>query len=288
MIPTMKQTTAPLTRGRRLAIRVIGAIGVVLFAFLSIVALNVLGIMPSGSDGSPDDPAPSMEARYGAAHPGEAVHAVGAIAIVAAGACALVALLVRPERAGYAYQVLAVTTGVMLTLPIVGDPDNVGGQAGPIDPFLLVLTLPALAAALFAAPWRRPEGPWRPRLLVLAAVAAVPAAWYGIDQALLQRNTFPPTADPHHNAHWWVMAMIAFAIVLVMAAGALPGRGWRLGTSLAAATAIGIGLASLAASASASALAPPAAVAAIAWGVVGLWLSLPNAVVRGAGPPELQ
>ena len=37
-----------------------------------------------------------------------------------------------------------------------------------------------------------------------------PAAWYGVDQALLQRNTFPPTADPHHNGHWWVMAIVAF------------------------------------------------------------------------------
>lgn len=284
----MKQTTVGLTRGRRFAIRVVGAIGVVLFAFLSIVALNVLGVVPSGTEGSPDDPAPSAQARYGAAHPGEAVHAVGAVALVAIGGCALVALLVRPERAGYAYQVLAVMTGVLLTLPVVGDPDNVGGQAGPIDPLLLVLTLPALVAALLAAPWRRPEGPWRPRLLLLAAAAGVPAGWYGIDQGLLQRNTFPPTADPHHNAHWWVMAIMAFTVVLVMAAGALPGRGWRLGTILAAVTAIGIGIASLAASASASALAPLGAVAAIAWGVVGLWLSLHSAVVRGAGPPELR
>jgi len=276
----MTQTAVPITPGRRLAIRVVGAIGVAMFAFLSIVALNVLGVVQSGTEGSPDDPAPSLEARYGATHPDEAVHAVGAVALVATGAGALVALLVRPERAGYAYQVLAVMTGVLLTLPIVGDPDNVGGQAGPIDPFLLMLPLPALVAALLAAPWRRPEGPWRPRLVVLAAVAAVPAGWYGIDQALLQRNTFPPTADPHHNAHWWAMAIIAFAIVLVMAVGALPGRGWRLGTGLAAATAIGIGLASLAAGASASALAPPAAVAAIGWGLMGLWLSLHEAAAQ--------
>ena len=201
------------------------------------------------------------------------------------GASALVALLVWPERAGYAYQVLAVMTGVLLTIPVVGDPDNVGGQAGPIDPFLLVLTLPAFVAALLAAPWRRPEGPWRPRVLMLAAVGAVPAAWYGIDQALLQRNTFPPTADPHHNAHWWAMAIIAFAIVLVMAAAALPGRGWRLGTGLAAATAIGIGLASLAAGASASALAPlgavgPTARAAQSQSCV---MSMRSAVGRGCG-----
>jgi len=43
----MKHTAAPLTRGRRLAIRVVGAIGVLLFAFFSIVALNVLGVVAS-------------------------------------------------------------------------------------------------------------------------------------------------------------------------------------------------------------------------------------------------
>lgn len=79
----MKHTAAPLTRGRRLAIRVVGAIGVLLLAFFSIVALNVLGVVASGTEGAPDDPAPSVEARYGAAHPGEAVHAVGAVALVA-------------------------------------------------------------------------------------------------------------------------------------------------------------------------------------------------------------
>lgn len=51
----MKHTAAPLTRGRRLAIRVVGAIGVLLLAFFSIVALNVLGVVASGTEGAPDD-----------------------------------------------------------------------------------------------------------------------------------------------------------------------------------------------------------------------------------------
>lgn len=253
----MQRTDKPLSRGRRLAVRVVAVLGLLLFSFFfSIVALNTLAIIPAGGEGSPEDPPPSAEARFGAAHPGEAVHAAGAVAIVAIGASGLVALIARPERAGHAYQVLASMTAVLLTMPVVGDPDNVGGQAGPLDPFMLVVVVPAVVAALLAAPWRRrdSEKGWRPRLLVLAAIGAIPGAWYGVEQALFQRNTFPPTADPHHNAHWWAMAIIAFMVVLVMMAAALPGRGWRLGSIPSAVAAIGIGAASLVAGSAASAL----------------------------------
>jgi hypothetical protein len=283
----MERTEKPLSRGRRLAVRIIAVLGLLLFSFFfSIVALNTLGVVPSGAEGSPDDPPPSAEARFGAAHPGEAVHAVGAIAVVVIGASGLVAMIVRPERPGYAYQVLAAMTGVLLTLPIVGDPDNVGGQAGSIDPVLLLVIVPALVAALLAAPWRRrgSDNRWRTRLLALAAIGAIPAAWYGVDQALFQRNTFPPTADPHHNAHWWAMAIIAFMVMLVMAEAALPGRGWRLGATLAAAAAGGVGVASLMAGSAASAVPTVWAVAAIAWGFAGLWLSVRDAVAACNNP----
>jgi hypothetical protein len=209
----MQRTEKPLSRGRRLTVRIVAMLGLLLFGFFfSIVALNTLGVVPSGAEGSPDDPPPSAEARFGAAHPGDAIHAVGAVAVVVIGASGLIAMIVRPERPGPAYQVLAAMTGVLLTLPIVGDPDNIGGQAGKIDPFLLLVVVPAVVAALLAAPWRRrgSDDRWRTRLLALAAIGAIPAAWYGVDQALFQRNTFPPTADPHHNAHWWAMAIIAF------------------------------------------------------------------------------
>jgi hypothetical protein len=277
----MQRTDKPLSRGRKLAVRVVAVLGLLLFSFFfSIVALNTLGIVPAGAEGSPEDPPPSAEARFGAAHPGEAVHAAGAVAVVAIGASGLVALIARPERPGHAYQVLASMTAVLLTLPVVGDPDNVGGQAGPLDPFLLVVVMPAVVAALLAAPWRRrdSEKGWRPRLLVLAAIAAIPAAWYGVEQALFQRNTFPPTADPHHNAHWWAMAIVAFMVVLLMMAAALPGRGWGLGAIPSAVAAISIGAASLMAGSAASALEQEWAIAAITWGVVGVWLSVREAV----------
>lgn len=156
---------------------------------------------------------------------------------------------------------------VVVTLPLVGDPDNFGGQAGSIDPVFLVLVIPSIVASLLALPW----GDWRsgdarPRFLVLAAVAAVPAAWYGVDQALMQRNTFPPTADPHHNAHWWVMAAFAFMVVLVTAAAALPGRGRRLGAFLAGASSFAVGVGSVLEESAASAVSIGWALAAMLWG----------------------
>jgi hypothetical protein len=202
----------------------------------------------------------------------------GALGVLLIGGSGLVGLIARPERSGYAYQVLAGMTGVVLTLPIVGNADNVGGQAGWIDPVLLVLVLPSVAAALLAKPWqhRRSREGWRPRLLLLAAVGAIPATWYGIDQAWLQRNTFPPTADPHHNAHWWVMAIMAFMAVLVVAAAALPSVGWRLGVWVASLAGIAVGVASLIAGSSASAVGWGWAIAAVVWGSVGIWLTVPG------------
>ncbi len=211
----MQRTDKPLSRGRRLAVRVVAVLGLLLFSFFfSIVALNTLATVRAGAEGSPEDPPPSAEARFGAAHPGEAVHAAGAVAVVAIGASGLVALIARPERPRHAYQVLASMTAVLLTLPVVGDPDNVGGQAGPVDPFLLVVVAPAVVAALLAAPWRRrdSEKGWRPRLLVLAAIGVIPAAWYGVEQALVQRNTFPPTADPQALEQGWAIAAIAWGV----------------------------------------------------------------------------
>lgn len=266
------------TRGRKVGIRIAAGLGLILFTFFfSVVAAEAMDIIQGGAEGSPDDPPPSAAARFGAAHPGEAVHVAGALSVLAIGGSGLVALIARPERSGFAYQVLAAMISVVATLPLVGDPDNFGGQAGSIDPVFLVLVIPSIVASLLALPW----GDWRsgdarPRFLVLAAVAAVPAAWYGVDQALMQRNTLPPTADPHHNAHWWVMAAVAFMVVLVTAAAALPGRGWRLGAFLAGASSFAVGVGSVLEESAASAVSIGWALAAMLWGVVTVWL-----VVRG-------
>jgi len=266
-----------LTRGRRLSVRVAALLGLLLFGFFfSIVAAEALGVIQSEPEGDPDDPPASAEAVLGASRPGEAVHVVGALGVLVLGGTALVGLFLRPERSGSAYQVLATMSGILLTAPIVGNPDNRGGQAGWIDPLFLIVVTPAVVAAALARPWRH----WRLRrvrgsqFLVLGAVAAVPLGWYGLNQALMQRNTYPPTADPHHNAHWWAMSCLAFIVVLVVAAAALPSDGWRLGPRVAGLAAIALGIASLVASSSASAIWLGWALIAILWGLTGVWLTL--------------
>ncbi len=271
--------------GRRVAIRILAALALALFAFFfSLVAAEALGVVEAGSQGSPNDPPPSAEARAGAMRPGEAVHVVGALAILAVGASGLIALIARPEDAGHSYQVLGAMGGLTLTLPIVGDPNNVGGQAGVIDPVPLAFVVPAVAAALLARPWRYRPREWRPRFFALAALGSIPAAWYGVEQALIQRNTFPPTADPHHNAHWWAMAVFAFVVVFVIAAAALPSARWRLGPRLAGLAAVAFGIASLVAQSSASAVWAGWAVAALVWGLVAIWFTFRD--VRGTVAPN--
>ncbi|HEX2053022.1 MAG TPA: hypothetical protein VHJ78_04745 [Actinomycetota bacterium] len=262
--------------GRRAGIRIAAILSLLLLSFFfGLVALEAAGVVESGGRGSPDDPPPSREALLGAAMPGETVHVAGAAAVVVLVASGLISLAVRPEGSASAQHVLAVSVGLILTLPLVGNPDNRGGQAGWFDPLFLLVALPGVGAALLARPFRHlRSGENGPRLgFVALAAAALPAAWYGVGQALLQRNTFPPTADPHHNAHWWAMSVFAFGLVLVVAAASLPSVGWRLGPAVAALGAIAVGVASLLSPSSASAIGAGWAVAAVLWGVAVIALT---------------
>ena len=280
-MPRMRPASdSRLSRSRSISVRVLAALGLVTYSLIFVfVAAEASGIMTLSPVGSPDDPPPSAEALAGAAAPGEAVHLIGALAGWALGASGLIALLLLPRRPAAARQVLAAALASLVVVPLVGNPDNVGGQAGVIDPVFLLLAIPPLVAALVAGPFHGVRsGPLRPLLLILAAVAFPVAAWWGVGQALNQRNTFPPIADPHHQAHWHVMAVVAFAVVLVVAAAALGGRGWRLGATTAGLSATALGVISIAAPAAASAVAPMCAVAALVWGgalLSATWLDKP-------------
>jgi hypothetical protein len=176
-----------LSPARRNTVRVLAGIGLVTFCFLLIfVATDALG---RAGDQLELEPPGSREAQIGADHPGEVVHIAGALAAATIGGTGLIALLVRPQRAGSATQAGASTLAMLLAVAIIGDPDNHGGHGLLVDPAFLILALPPLAAALTAAPWRvwRRE-PHQRRLLVLAALV-LPIVVYGIDQGLLQRNT---------------------------------------------------------------------------------------------------
>lgn len=263
------ESTAELGRARRFAVRVLAALGLLTFSFMLVfVATDAIGRVGQEPELVP---AESREAEIGASYPGEAVHIVGAIAAVTIGASGLVGLIVRPQRAGSATQTGAAAVAMLMTTVVVGNPDNHGGQAGLIDPAFAIMALPPLAAALVAAPWRGwTRAVVNRRLLVLAAVA-LGGLWYGFDQGLMQRNTWPPMADPHHQAHWYAMSVLAFTVVLVIAGASSGGRGWRTAAVTAGTGAAAVGAVSLFVPGSASALHPVWAAAAAAWGVVVLW-----------------
>lgn len=265
----MNADTVDLTRRRRITVRMLAVLGLVTFSFMLMFVVSDA----KGRVGQVHqlEPAGSPEAQIGADHPGETVHIAGAAAALALGGTGLIGLIARPQRAGSATQAGAASIAMLITIGIVGDPDNYGGQGLLFDPAFLILALPPLAAASAAAPWRawRHGRVPRPRLLAVALLA-LPAVWYGIDQGVMQRNTWPPLADPHHQAHWYAMSVFAFATVLVVAGAALQGRGWRLAATSAAAAASAAAVSSLLDPASASALPTLWAVVALAWGAAVL------------------
>jgi hypothetical protein len=258
-----------MTRPRRMTVRLLAVLGLASFSFMLLFVVSDA----AGRIGQVHQlgPAGSAEARSGADHPGETVHITGAVAALAIGGTGLVGLIVRTQRAGSATQTGAAAIAMLITIAIVGDPDNYGGQRLWIDPAFLVLALPPLAAAASARPWHawRQGGMRRPRLLVLAALA-LPGLWYGIDQGLMQRTTWPPLADPHHQAQWYAMSVLAFLAMVVVAAASLHGRGWRVAAGNAGLAASALAIASLLDPTSASALPMMWAVAAMIWGAAVL------------------
>jgi hypothetical protein len=261
---------AAVPGSRTATVRTLAAVGLVTFSFMFVlVVLDALG----RSGPLPHLEAPgSAAARLGADHPGEAVHLAGALAGLAIGASGLVGLLVRPRAPGFAVQTGGVALGSIVAILVMGDPDNHGGQAGPVDLVFLLFALPVAAAALAAVPWRdrdrdRGRGRARRTPLVLLATLGLPTAVFGLQQALLQRTTWPPLADPHHQSHWYVMAVLGLVAVPVVAGAAAAGQGWQLGPTAVGLSAGAVAVASLLEPAAASALHPGWAVAALAWGL---------------------
>jgi hypothetical protein len=254
-----------LGRGSRVAVRVLALLGLVSFSFMLVFV--VADAASRISEEQSLEPPGSAEARIGAEHPGETVHIAGAVTALTIGVSGLVGLIIAPTRAGSATQTGAAVIAMLLTTVITGNPDNRGGQAGIIDPAFLILALPPLGAVVIARPWRawRAAGK-RPRYFFLAALA-LPGAWYGIQQALMQRNTWPPMADPHHQAHWLATAIAAFAILFAVTGAGLPGRGWRVAGVTSGLGAVALAGASLVDRTAASALAPVWAIVAFVWGV---------------------
>lgn len=257
-------------------------VSLLFFGFITLlIAVESAGLVTSERVGEPTDPAPSAEAIAGAVAPAESVHVVGSVGLLALGAAGLIGLILRPGQAGRAAHALASMIAVLAIAPVVGDPDNVGGQAGPVDPLFVVIALPGLAAALVALRPRRLRLHPDRTLLTLAGLGAVPLVWYGVSQALIQRNTFPPSADPHHNAHWWAMSAVALMVVLVVAVSGLGLRGWRIGAVLAGATGIAIGTASMLDGGAASTLGLPWSLLLTLWAAAVFSTSLIPFILSG-------
>ena len=140
-----------------------------------------------------------------------------------------------------------------------------------------MIAIPGTVAGAVAL--RHERAKWRPTWLLLGASAS-PAIWFAVEQALRQRNTFPPSADPHHNAHWWAMSVLAFAIVTLAFAWAFTRA--RGTVSLAGMSALVVAGVALIRGDAASAPARPWAVGAVAWGVTALAVA---ARTRGAPLP---
>jgi hypothetical protein len=268
----MPSRLTPFSKSRDLTIRSFAGLGVLLVGFiLFVVIADAARTDHSAPEEEPGDPPPSKEALAGAESPGESIHLVGGLGLLAIAGSGLTVAFAKPERSGTALQVAAVMIGILITAPIIGDPDNRGGMAAPIDPLFVMVALPGLLAAVVAKPWRDlAASKRRTHILSLARLGAIPITWYGVGQALIQRNTFPPNADPHHNAHWWAMSALAFAGILVLSGAGLGLRGWRVGAATVGLSGIAFGIASSVAVETASTVSLPWSIATILWSLAVL------------------
>ena len=200
----------------------------------------------------------------------EAVHLVGAISFALIVAAGLIPQLIAPARNVAAFQ-QALVAGLALldTAAIVGDPDNQGGQYGPFDVTYVIFFAPLLILAAFH-PARRDLlkiVQLRAPLVLMAAVIAVPLCIYGVNQGLIQRNSWPPSSDPHHNSHWFVMAELAFTIPLAAGVAGLGGRGWQVVSAITPVTLAALGTISVLFPKAPSSLG-------IGWGVLAIMTAL--------------
>lgn len=122
------------------------------------------------------------------------------------------------------HQVLATMLGLIIMAFIVGDPDNYGGNKGIFDLAFLIVIIPALFILLLHPDKKKMlnfdfKNVSKP-LFVLFSTLLIPFFIYGIQQSLMQRNSFPPLSDIHHS-HWHTMGTVAFATILTGLVGSL-------------------------------------------------------------------
>ncbi len=255
-------TTTQPGRGRVIALRVVAAV----FALMALIASNFTLVLPwiawlpertlLSIDLPPED-VPSWLVQ------GSAIILGGTLLLVGVALQAW-----RPAANVAALWLISLLLGSNMVLDIV--------QRDIGDPIWFV------AYALFVAivalhPRRRaPLGPIDPVAATVAAIGAVPLAWYAFEEL---RQQFAPV-DPPDNFHFG-MAQAAALVVLGAAIGstALPGR-W-IGVAAATVMPVLVGVSSIAHPSAPSALSPPWAWAAIAWGLAVLVVDRRHLFARG-------
>jgi len=219
------------SRTRRGAFKICSALFALLYSFLLGAVSGLIG-----TDGSTwNDPI-------------HRVHHTGSTIFIGIIVVGLLAQLRAPEHNVAAFQ--QVVAGILAILSanlIVGDPDNYGGNVGIIDPAILIFLVPVIVLVVLhparARLFHRGLG-MSHALVGIALVAAIPLAIYGVEQALAQRNSWPPTADPHHPK-WWMMATLAFGISFVGLLASLRTAGWHIAGWSAGMAAVLFGLISM-------------------------------------------
>lgn len=104
-----------------------------------------------------------------------------------------------------------------------------------------------------------------PAPLALAALAAVPAVWFALSNASLQRNGLP--MDPHNEMHHWTgMAAFSLTILVVAVVAGLGGPNRRIVAMMGGLSVVLFGVMSLVYSGYPGSVSTPWAIGCIVWG----------------------
>lgn len=253
-------------------IRILTAIGLALYAF-------VFSFIVAADSGWTSD---------------ERIHFTGAVLMGLALLVGMGRLILRPrDRMALVHGAVALLA-VLLVQVVVGDPDNQGGQAGPYDITYLIVSIPYIVAVILALRLPAEKGGRRkldPVLLGIGLIGLAVTLLYALDQALMQRNSWPPASDPHHNSHWATMAQIGMIPGLLVIVSALPRVGSRVQALVAAFIAVTLGTVSVLYREDSSSLGLVGGTAAVAMGIVVGALAVrrfagdtPHAEVSAAAP----
>lgn len=177
------------------------------------------------------------------------VHHIGAITFTGFVVIGLASQLYKNAKfvAGF-QQVLAAMLGMIVTGFIVGDPDNYGDNLAIFDLAMLMFIIPVIVL-YFLHPNRSQIFRFQFKdidktQLYLGLLVLIPLSLYGVQQALLQRNSYPPLSDIHH-AHWHAMADWAFATIIIVLVSSLRAKGFIIPTLMSAIGMLFIGTASI-------------------------------------------